>query len=407
MPKFLYQAKKGPSDIVEGIVDAESHDGAVNKLSKMGYFPISVKEEGLEPTKSERGLAFLQEKIKVADLSVFTRQLSELLASGMPLLQGLHVLNQQTEKPKLRGIIRDIIKSLQDGGTLSEGLMKHPKVFSSLFVNVTKAGEIGGKLEYALTRLADFLDKDEDMKSRVQQAMAYPVLMCTVGFLTVFLLMTIVIPRLVAMFEDIGQALPGPTLFLITVSDFMVKYWWLIIAAVVSIAFALKRRVKTEEGKLQIDKLKLKIPVYGMLIRKIEITRFSRTLATLLDGGIPILQALDAVISTVQNEVIKQELKKARQDVRDGASLGASLSAGGTAQMPPYVINMITIGEESGQLEKVLYRIAASYEAQTDKGIRLMMTLLEPLMILVMGLVVGFIVIAMLLPIFQFNLMVE
>jgi len=405
MPKYAYKAKKGPRDVVEGTVDAETYGGAVDKLSKMGYYPISVEEEGPSDTRKDRSLFSGKKRVRPAELSEFTRQISELLASGVPLLQGLRILNQQTANKRFQFIIQDLTKTIRDGGTLSDGLLRHPGLFSSLYINITRAGELGGKLEYALSRLADFMDKEEDMRSRVQQAMAYPALMCAVGFITIFLLMTIVIPRLVVMFEDIGQALPTPTLILVGISNFSARFWWLILLAVGIAIFLIKRSAATAEGRLKVDTFKLGLPMYGPLMRKIEIARLSRTLATLLDSGIPILQALDAVISTVQNEVIKNELKKARQQVKDGASLGKSLS--GTIQIPPYVINMITVGEESGQLEKVLYRIAISYETQTDKAVRLLMTLLEPVLILTMGLIVGFIVVSMLLPIFQFNIMIR
>lgn len=405
MPKYIYKAKKGPGDIVEGVIDAETYDGAVSKLSNMGYFPIFVKEEGLAAQVSGKAFSAARKKVRLADLSVFTRQLSELLGSGMPLLRGLQVLNQQTENKRLQSIIRDLSKTIQDGGTLSDGLAKHPKLFSSLYVNITKSGELGGKLEHALGRLADFLDKEEEMASRVRQAMAYPALMCAVGFATILVLLTIVIPRLVVMFEDIGQTLPLPTLILMGVSDFMVKYGWLIILAIGFMVFLIKRKASTAEGKAKLDIFKLNFPLIGALINKLEIARFSRTLATLLDSGIPILSAMDAVINTVQNEIIKGELKKARQDIKDGSSLGRSLKE--ATQIPPYVINMIMVGEEGGQLENVLFRIASSYEAQADKAIGILLTLLEPVLILIMGLVVGFIVISMLLPIFHFNIMIR
>jgi len=405
MPRYIYKAKKGPSDIVEGTIDAETYDGAVNKLSNMGYFPISVKEEGPAAQVSGKAFSAARKRVRLTDLSVFTRQLSELLSSGMPLLRSLQVLNQQTENKRLQSIIRDLSKTIQDGGTLSDGLVKHPKLFSSLYVNITKSGELGGRLEHALGRLADFLDKEEEMTSRVRQAMAYPALMCAVGFATIVVLMTIVIPRLVIMFEDMGQTLPLPTLILMGVSDFMVKYGWLIILAIGLMVFLIKRKASTAEGRAKLDIFKLNFPLIGALINKLEITRFSRTLATLLDSGIPILSAMDAVINTVQNEIIKGELKKSRQDIKDGSSLGRSLKE--ATQIPPYVINMITVGEEGGQLENVLFRIASSYEAQADKAIRLLLTLLEPVLILVMGLVVGFIVISMLLPIFHFNIMIR
>lgn len=381
MPKYIYKAKKGPKDIVEGTIEAETYNGAIDKLAKMGYFPISVKEEDLAAQPQDNIASILRKKIRLSDLSIFTSQLSELLGSGVPLLQGLQVLSRQTENKRLQIIINDLSKTIQEGGTLSDGLAKYPKVFSSLYINITRSGELGGKLEYTLGRLAGFLDKEEEMISRIQQAMAYPALMCTVGLVTILVLMTIVIPRLVVMFEDIGQALPLPTLILIGTSNILLKYWWFIVLTVVSVIFLVRRRVKKAEVKLRLDKLKLKLPAFGALIKKIEIARLSRTLATLLDSGISILPAMEAVTSTVQNEAIKSELEKARHAVRDGASLGKSLED--AVYIPPYVINMITVGEEGGRLESVLFKVASSYEIQADKAIRVFITLLEPVLILI------------------------
>ncbi|PIU41218.1 MAG: hypothetical protein COS99_06705 [Candidatus Omnitrophica bacterium CG07_land_8_20_14_0_80_42_15] len=405
MPKYIYKAKKGPKDFLEGSINAETYDGAVNKLSRMGYFPISVEEEGSASISGKTSYPLRRKKIRLSDLSIFTRQLSELLGAGVPLLQSLQVLSRQTENKQLRLVIDDLSKTIRDGGSLSGGLEKYPHVFSNLYVNITKSGELGGKLEDALIRLSEFLDKEEEMISRVQQALAYPALMCTVGLGTILILMTVVIPRMVAMFKDMEQALPIPTLILITVSNLLVRYWWMVILGVFFIAFAIKTRTKTTSGKLIFDKIKLRIPIIGSLINKIEVARLSRTLATLLNGGIAILPAMDAVIDTVQNEVIKLELEKARQDIKDGASFGRSLRD--AKHLLPYTINMISVGEESGKLENVLFKVASSYESQSDKVIRLLMTVLEPLLILVMGLIVGFIVISMLLPIFQFNIMVR
>jgi len=404
MPKYIYKAKKSPTEIVQEVIEAETYNDAISKLSKMGYFPISVEEE-TAASRSGRIASLIKKKIRLSDLSVFTRQLSELLNAGVPLLQGLHVLSQQTENRELRLIIDDLSKTIQEGGTLSQGLARYPKVFSSLYVNITRSGELGGNLENSLNRLSSFIDKEEEMRSRIQQAVSYPALMSAVGFITIFVLVAIVIPRLAVMFENIGQTLPIPTLILIAISSTFAKYWWFIILAVGAIVFLLKRQARTREARLKLDKLKLELPMFGVLIKKIEIARLTRTLATLLDSGISILTAIDSVIRTIQNEVIKAELQKTRQDVKDGASLGKSLKD--SSYLPPYVVNMVIVGEESGQLENVLLRIASSYEAQADKAIGLMMALLEPALILFMGVIIGFIVISMLLPIFQFNIMVR
>lgn len=405
MPRYIYKAKKGPQELLEGTVDAETYNEAINKLAKQGYFPVSLQEEKEASLAAEKSTPFKRRKIRRLDISTFTRQISELLGSGVPLLQGLEVLSQQSTNKSFKLVIDDLSKTIQEGSTFSDALAKYPKLFSNLYVSITRSGELGGKLEYALGRLAGFMEKEDEMVSRVQQALAYPALMCTVGALTIIILMTVVVPRLVTMFTDIGQALPLPTQILIGISTFLTKYWWLVLFALIFAVYSVKRRLKSTEGRLALDAYLLKLPVVGPLINILEIARVSRTLATLLDSGIAILPALDSVVTTVQNQVIRAELVEGRDQVREGVSLGKSLKD--AKNIPPYVVNMISVGEESGKLESVLFRVAASYELQADKAIRIFMTLLEPILILVMGFIVGFIVISMLLPIFQFNIMIR
>lgn len=402
MPKFFYKAKSGPRDIIEGFVEAESENQAIKKVTDMGYFPVLVKREDASKSKSAGPLYFFK-KIKLSDLSVFTRQLSDLLGAGLPLVKALEVLVKQTENKNLSFIIADLKTFVQDGNTLSEAMARHPKVFSALFVSMIRSGETGGALEGVLSRLAEFSEKQLDLQTKVGSALAYPALMASVGIMTIFVLLTFVIPRIVVMFEELGQSLPLPTLILVAISRFFQKFWYLVISGVLIIYFVFDRIIKTKEGRYAFDSLKLNLPVFGELARRTEISRFARTLGTLLTNGVPIIESLEVVSNTLTNEVLKEDVKLALQEVRTGATLTDSLSK--RKNFPLFVTNMIAVGEEGGLLENSLYKIADSYEKQVDKSIRVMTSLLEPMLILSLGLVIGFIVIAMLLPIFEINFM--
>lgn len=402
MPKFFYRAKKGPKDFVEGIVEAESENGAVRKITEMGYFPVLIKREEISKTRTIGPLSFFK-KLKLSDLSVFTRQLSDLLGAGLPLVRALDILNKQTENKNLALVISDLKEFVQDGNTLSDAMTRHPQVFSSLFVSMIRSGEAGGALEGVLSRLAEFSESQLELQTKVRSAMAYPALMATVGIITIFVLLTFVIPRIVVMFEELGQALPLPTLILVTISKFFKNFWYLVVSGVFILYFIFDRILKTKEGKIAFDGLKLKMPIFGDLNRKTEIARFARTLGTLISNGVTITESLDVVSKTLTNEILRGDVRSALKEVQAGATLTEGLSKG--KNFPLFVTNMIAVGEEGGLLESSLFKIAASYERQVDKAVRVMTSLLEPILILTLGLVVGFIVVAMLLPIFQINFM--
>jgi type II secretion system protein F len=405
MPRFIYKAKRGPAEVRSGKIEAENRNQAAAKLSSMGFFVLSVEEETAVFIKKTKGKFLFFKSIPLRDLSNFTRQLSNLLDSGLTMLNGLNVLIDQSENPHLRhtiGLIRDDVKG---GITFSAALAKYPKVFSVLYVSMVASGEISGSMEDVLRRLSDFMEKDEESISKVRASMAYPALMAFVGFITIFVLLSFVAPRLTAIFIDLGQALPLPTKILIAISSFFARFWVLIIITTIIAITVFKRWLKTKDGKAVFDAVKLKIPLIGSFIRKVEIARFGRTLGTLIENGVPIIRALGVAAGTLGNTLIKQDMEAARKGVVEGASLSVSMKK--SKHFPAMVTNMIAVGEESGTLEKSLFKIADAYDTEIDRAIKTITSLLEPGLILFMGMAVGFIVIAMLLPIFQLNLMIR
>jgi len=404
MTVFIYRAKKGPTQIVEGTVEAESKASALTKLSHQGYFPISICKEGQGKGAVSSAINFFK-RVRLHDISVFTRQLSDLLDSGLTLYKALNVVYRQTENRHFQSIIGDIRDQVRDGRPFSEALKRYPNIFSSLYVSMARSGETGGMLDDILARLAGFSESQERLATKIKSALAYPAVMAIVGLVTIVVLITFVIPKIVGMFEDLGQSLPIPTAILVGLSRFFVSYWYIIIGVIALIAFIITRIARTEEGSVAIDQLKLSIPIVGDLVKKAEIANFSRTLGTLIENGVPILESLEVISSTMQNAVLKKEILKTYKEVRDGKSLSNSLSS--QNHFPMLATNMIAIGEEGGNLEKSLFKVADSYEREADNVIKIMTSLLEPFLILTMGLIVGFIVISMLLPIFQINILAQ
>lgn len=401
MPKFIYKAKKNPSDIVEGMIVADNRTSAIQKISTMGYHLISIDEYIKSKDILKGGIGIFQGRISLKDVTNFTRQLSDLLESGLTVVKALGLLRDQAENKKLKDIISDIRDFCIDGNPLSGALAKHPEIFSNLFVSMVKSGETGGALENILKRLSDFNEKQLEIQTKIRSALAYPILMSIVGGITIIVLLTFVIPKMVSMFGDLGQNLPIPTLILISISDAIKNYWWLILSIIFAASFIFMRLYKSEEGRFAIDNFKLNMPIFGALIKKTEIARFAETLATLLQNGVPILESLNVVSDTVNNAVIKRQIKKVSTYVKDGTDMSYGFSK--SSVIPPLVVNMIAVGEESGRVEKSLFKVAESYERESDAAIKVMMSLLEPILILVLGLIVGFIVISMLLPIFEIN----
>ena len=405
MPKFIYKAKTSPKDIIEGSIEAANRDDAIRKISQLGYFPLDVIEEKSTPRKKRDFSFSFKGKIGSHYLVLFTRQLSDLLDSGLTVMQSMELIDKQTHHPRLKTIVREAKDFIRDGNSLSGAISRYPEVFDNFYISIVRSGEIGGNLSKALKRLADFTEREEDIKSKIRASLAYPVLISVIGALTIFILLTFVVPRLVLMFTELSQRLPLPTLILINISNFLSSYWWIIIIIFGLVVLYFKRLLRTKEGRSSIDRLKISLPLFGDFIKKSQIAHFTRTLATLLANGVTVIQAIEAVIDVLDNEVLRQDTSRMLQEITDGSSLTNAMSK--SKYFTEDVVNLVAVGEQSGSPEKSLLKVAESFERQTDRTIKVITSLIEPVLILFVGLIVGFIVISMLLPIFQMNLIIR
>lgn len=405
MPKYFYKAKKALNELIEGHIEADTEYNALSKLSQLGLYPLKIEKEGARfQGKGLNHFAFFR-KVNARDMAVFTHQFSDLLGSGLTLLNALNILREQTENRRLKSVIEDVIAHVKDGASLSSTFAKHPDVFSHFFTSMINSGEVGGMLQEVMGRLSDFYEKEEEIKAKIQTAMAYPLLVLTIGAFTVFVLLSFVIPKLTVIFSEFGEALPLPTRILVDVSGFFARFWWLILFFLAIFGFLTARISSFKEGKLQMDRILLGIPALGEFVKKMEIGRLTKTLATLLENGVPILKAMEVVSDTAGNEVLKLEFGKINKSIRDGSSFSSAIKT--SRYFPIFARNMIAVGEEGGSLETALHRIGDSYERDADRLVKVVTSLIEPIMILGVGAIVAFIVVAMLLPIFQINPMVR
>lgn len=400
MPRYSYVAKTLPQTTAQGYIEAESEQDAVNKLAKMGYFPVSVSYEAV--SQENKGL-FNPNRVPRKEVFLFTRQLSSLIDSGVNILNALNIVSNQTSNKRLSMVLSDVSGRIKDGKSLSDSLAAFPALFPNFYCAMVRVGEASGGLNVTLKRLAEFLEADEEFKDTLRAGMIYPFFIFTVSALTVVVLLVFVIPRLVVMFQDMGQMLPLPTRILIAVSDAARNYWWLFLSACAVAVFLVGRLYKSAKGRLSIDRLKLKMLLFGPIVLKSEIARFCRTLSLLLSSGVAITPALDITISVIDNQVIKAETAKFKEKINSGASLSQGFRD--SKIFPEFVVNILSIGEETGSLDTALMRIAQDYERDTDRTLKGLTRLLEPVIILIMGLIVGFIVLSMLLPIFEINIM--
>nr|MBU1327772.1 type II secretion system F family protein [Candidatus Omnitrophota bacterium] len=407
MPRFIYRVKKGPEENLEGAIEADSENAAVNKLIQSGYYPVWVTEKESFVRKSFISYGKSREdlyrvKIKTKETANFTRRLSELLGSGLALYNALGVIENQTENNNLKLIIGTVKSRIKDGKKFSEALENYPYIFSELCVNLVRSGEESGLVNEVLENISDFLDKDEDMRSKVIVALAYPGLMAIVGLATVFILVIFIVPRLVNIFIEMGEELPLVTRILLRISDFIKAYWILLILFMGGLIFLLKSGKLNPIAKNKIDRIKLRLPILGDLVRNVEFARFSRTLSMLLKNGVPILDSLKITSGVVTNNAIRRDISAIHNDVKLGLSLATAMKK--RECFPLFLANMAAVGEEGGFLDKALFNIARNYEIESDKTMKTLTAFLEPAFILIMGLVVGFIVISMLLPVFQISL---
>lgn len=396
MPIFLWEAgtKKGESK--KGELDAADEAAVRGMLRRQGYKSIVIRKK---PKDIMEYLPFLQQKVKEKDVVVFSRIFSTMINAGLPLIQCLDLLASQEENKTFAKIINTIKDDISGGATLTEALKKYPEVFDDLFVNLVAAGESGGILDVILSRLSSYMEKAMKLKSKVKGAMTYPisVLVISIGVVSVLLLK--VIPVFQSMFEGMGSKLPGPTQFLVDASQFTQHYFLYMIGAVVALIFFLKRVNRTEKGRIFFDSLILKSPVFGPLLKKVAVAKFTRTMSTMMSSGVPILEGLGIVSKTAGNKIIEAALVKTRQGISEGKTIAEPLAE--TNIFPSMVVQMIAVGEATGALDAMLSKIADFYDDEVDAAVDAMTALLEPFMMVFLGGVVGGMIIAMYLPIFQ------
>ncbi len=404
MPVFEYKALTAAGKAVQGLREADSAKTLRATLRREGVFLTDVVGEQQAKAQQAREVnvrRWVVGRVSTEDLAIATRQLAVLIHAGIPLVEALTALVEQVDKEKLKRVLGDVKQRVNEGSTLADALGTHPRVFGELYVNMIRAGEHSGALEIVLVRLADFTESQARLRSKLLGTMAYPALMMVIGSLVLGVLFTVVIPKLTKIFEDTKATLPWMTRGLIAFTSFVTQWWWAILAALVLAVWGFLRWKRSPAGKARWHRFVLTVPVFGRLVRVIAIGRFARTLSTLLKSGVPLLTAMDIVKNVVGNVRLAEVIDQARDAIREGESIAAPLKRSG--EFPPLVFHMIAVGERSGALEEMLSNVANAYEAQVDTTVTALTSLLEPLMIVVMGVVVGFIVFSVLTPILQIN----
>jgi type IV pilus assembly protein PilC len=429
MPRFSYKALDAKGEESKGVLEVGSQNEAISRIKEMGLYPLNIVEvdklkekapakeaekgkakaaagagKGKAKAKGKKGQISLNIKIpgmggvKSKVLTTFTRQLATLIDAGLPLLRGLRVLEKQERNQTLRRILDELALSIEGGSTFSEALAQHPKVFNRLFVNMVKAGELGGVLEVVLNRLAEFMEKAQKIKGKVIAAMFYPVAVLVVAVAILGVLMVLVIPKFREVFEGLGEGRPLPafTVFVLSVSETVKNHFVVTVLSIVAVFIVFRLLLKTQAGRRVWDKFKLKVPAMGPVISKVAIARFTRTLGTLVSSGVPILQALTIVKETAGNVIVANAISDVHESVKEGETITAPLEASGV--FPPMVISMVDVGEQTGALPEMLLKIADNYDDEVDNAVSAMTSLLEPIMIVCLAVIVGSIVIAMFLP---------
>lgn len=400
MPEFLYKATTLGGETVEGLMDGKDEESIIQGLHRLGYIPIRITSTQ-ERKPSLRLSSFLPQRVGVKNLLIFTQELSTLISAGLPLDRSLGILGTLTENERLSEAVKDVLKRIEGGNSLAEALGNHPRIFPKLYVNMVKAGESGGFLEVILSRLAQYLQSTKEIRDYLISVMIYPLILMVVSGVSIVILMTFVIPRFARIFSDMGQAIPLSTQIMLSISYSIKSYWWIGLGIILMIYLGLRIYNQDEERRLRWDKFKLRWVAIGDLIKKVEVARFSRTLGTLIQSGVSILPALNLVKEISQNRVISRSIALVHDRLREGKAISKSLEEAGV--FPPLAVHLISVGEETGKLDAMLIKVAESYEENVRNTIKRFVSLLEPLIILVMGAVVGFIVISMLLAIFSIN----
>jgi type IV pilus assembly protein PilC len=396
MPIYKWEGKTAKGVVKKGEMEAPSEAAIRIHLRQQNIIPTKISSKGKEINIS---LPFLKQKVNQRAVAIFTRQLATMIDAGLPLVQSLEVLSSQQENKVFKNIIREIREDVEGGSTFAGALKKHPVTFNELFTNLVVAGEEGGILDTILSRLAAYIEKAEALKKKVKSALVYPSTIVGVAVIVVIILMVFVIPVFETMFQSAGQSLPLPTVIVLTISRMIKKYILFLVPALILLFFLFKRYYKTEGGRALVDRLLLRLPIFGPLFRKIAVARFSRTLGTLVSSGVPILDGLNIVSRTSGNRAIETAIMNARASIREGETIAEPLNRSG--HFPPMVIQMIAVGESTGALDAMLSKIAEFYEDEVDVAVGNLTSLLEPLLMMFLGVVIGGVVIAMYLPIFN------
>lgn len=398
MAKFSWEGKIRSGQVQKGEMEAPSEAIVRAQLRRQGIMPSKVKEKG-KGMDMELKIPGFEPKVTTKDLVVFTRQFATMIDAGLPLVQCLDILSSQQENKTFKRMLITVKEDVESGSTFADALRKHPKAFDELFVNLVAAGEVGGILDTILNRLAAYIEKAQKLKKQVKSAMTYPTTVVAIATIVVGVILVFVIPAFEKMFADFGGALPGPTQVVINMSNFVQDYILVIIGAIILAIFGFKKIYATRKGRDYIDDWALKLPVFGVLIRKVAVAKFTRTLGTMVSSGVPILDGLDIVSKTAGNRTVEKAIIKVRQSISEGNTIAEPLSKSGV--FPPMVCQMIAVGEQAGSIDTMLNKIADFYDDEVDDAVSNLTAMMEPLLMLFLGTVVGGLVIAMYLPIFK------
>lgn len=392
---FAYKVRDRSGKVISGAIEADSAQTVASKLRSMGYIVLEISEK----KESFSFSLSIRKKVKLKDLTVFARQFATMINSGVSITRALAILAEQTDNPTLAEVIKQLRKDVEAGLSLSEALAKQEKIFPPIFINMVRAGEAGGVLDEVLLRLAEHFEKDAAIKGKVKSALTYPVAVLVFSLLIATVMIVFVVPTFMNMFSSLGGDLPAATKMLVNLSNFVRSRWYVIIGVILAIVYGYKMVNKTEKGRYFFDSLKLRIPIFGMLVKKMSISKFSRTLSTLVASGVPILQALDIVADTAGNSVVAKAVREARASIKEGESISKPLSK--SPVFPPMVVQMISVGEETGALDTMLRKIADFYDEEVSAMVESLTSLLEPVLMIFLGIIIGGIVIALYLPMFS------
>ncbi|MFA5779031.1 MAG: type II secretion system F family protein [Elusimicrobiota bacterium] len=399
MPLFKYKARTPAGDVVQNTIDAPDQVTASNKLRGQRLILLEISLAQKNPLEALSKYNPFKPSVKAKDLVLFSRQLSTLVSAGVPIVQGLTILTEQIENPAFKTVVNNISEDIKAGISIADAMKKEPDAFSDLYVAMIKAGEVGGILDVILERLSAYLEAADELKGKVKGALMYPSIVAFIAVCVTVFLLVVVIPTFEEIFTSFGADLPLPTKVLIAISKFLQSYVIFLILGVIGAAVAVIKFYKTEKGKFMIDEYSLKVPMFGEMLRKVAVAKFTRTLGTLVKSGVPILQALDTVAQTAGNKIVERAILTAKESIREGEKIATPLKKSGV--FPPMVIQMISVGEETGNLDTMLTKIADFYDQEVDVAVKGLTSMIEPIVICVMGIVIGAIVIAMFMPMFS------